>query len=139
VRLHDRLVVGDFGLCRDAMKDSTTFTQVNAVVGTFAYMAPEQYDNAHTIGPQADVFSLGRILYHLLTGRLPVPYQRLELVPYGFGYIVGTATAEDPEDRFPSVAAFVEHLARARLAFAPARIRRKPTQVSEDPGEQLSA
>jgi eukaryotic-like serine/threonine-protein kinase len=72
LRLRDRLVVGDFGLCRDAMKDSTTFTPVNAVVGTIPYMAPAQYDNAHTIGPQADVFSLGPPVSLPVAKRWPV-------------------------------------------------------------------
>src|SRR5580658_1152913 len=74
-------VVGDFGLCRDIAAGSTTFTQTNVGFGSIAYMAPEQYHDAHKVGPRADVFALGRVLYHVLTGKSPYPYQRLELLP----------------------------------------------------------
>jgi eukaryotic-like serine/threonine-protein kinase len=106
-------VVGDFGLCRDLTTGSTTFTQTHVGFGTFAYMAPEQYDNAHEVGPEADVFSLGRILYHMLTGRSPAPYQHLDLLPAEFRDLVAVATAELPSDRFASVAEFSRELTRA--------------------------
>lgn len=105
-------VVGDFGLCRDVAAGSTTFTQTNAGFGTFAYMAPEQYDNAHVVGPQADVFALGRILYHMLTGKSPAPYQHLDRLPAEYRDFVAIATAESPEDRYPSVREFSHALAR---------------------------
>jgi serine/threonine protein kinase len=106
LNLYSRWVVGDFGLCRDATAGSTTFTQTNAGLGTWAYMAPEQYDNAHKAGPEADVFSLGRILYYMLTGKSPAPYQHLDLVPAEFRNLVAIATAELPENRYMSVDEF---------------------------------
>jgi eukaryotic-like serine/threonine-protein kinase len=110
-------VVGDFGLCRDVTAGSTTFTQAHVRFGTWAYMAPEQFDNAHEVGPQADVFALGRILYHALTGRVPYPYQRVELLPSVFHRLVSVATAELPQDRYSSVNDFQRELMTAMSAW----------------------
>jgi serine/threonine protein kinase len=64
--LDGRWVVGDFGMCRDLTSDSTTITRSNTVVGTVAYIAPEQYDDGHVIDASADVYALGKVFIHLL-------------------------------------------------------------------------
>jgi serine/threonine-protein kinase len=62
--------VADFGLAKRAGGSNLTATQ--AVMGTPGYMAPEQArGNTKFVGPQADVYSLGVILYHCLTGTRP--------------------------------------------------------------------
>jgi WD40 repeat protein/tRNA A-37 threonylcarbamoyl transferase component Bud32 len=62
-------VISDFGL---AKQDEVCLTATGAVLGTPAYMAPEQAggDNA-AVGPAADVYALGAVLYELLAGRPP--------------------------------------------------------------------
>jgi serine/threonine-protein kinase len=58
----------DFGIARAA--EQTRLTQVGSVVGTAAYLAPEQARGEEAT-PASDVFALGVVIYQLLTGRLP--------------------------------------------------------------------
>jgi serine/threonine-protein kinase len=60
----------DFGLARGAGIDLTTLTRTGTIVGTPGYMSPEQFD-AHGVDERSDVYSLGVVLFEVLTGRLP--------------------------------------------------------------------
>lgn len=63
--------VTDFGLAR-RVSEPSQLTKTGAVLGTPAFMAPEQAaGNRSDVGPASDVYSLGAILYHTLTGRPP--------------------------------------------------------------------
>ncbi len=64
-----RVKILDFGLARPE-QDDAHLTQSGAVVGTPAYMAPEQA-RGEKVGPRADLWSLGVVLYELLSGRRP--------------------------------------------------------------------
>jgi predicted Ser/Thr protein kinase len=66
-----RAHVTDFGLAKQ-ISDAVSLTRTGAVLGTPAYMAPEQAAGARgQVGRPSDVYSLGVILYHMLTGRPP--------------------------------------------------------------------
>ncbi|MEO1998191.1 MAG: serine/threonine-protein kinase, partial [Planctomycetaceae bacterium] len=62
--------IADFGLAKQMDGDSTT-TKTGTVLGTHNYMAPEQGRGDKDVGPPADVYALGSILYEMLTGRPP--------------------------------------------------------------------
>jgi serine/threonine-protein kinase len=74
--------VFDFGVAK--LDDDDKLTRTDAVMGTAAYMAPEQARSAADAGPLADVYSTSAVLYHMLTGEPPygnVPaFSRLALV-----------------------------------------------------------
>ena len=70
-------------------------TQAGAMLGTPGYMAPEQIEDAHTVGPAADVYALGSILYEILAGE--------PAHPRGSGAIASTVKGEiePPTQRRP--------------------------------------
>jgi serine/threonine-protein kinase len=66
-----RPVIMDFGIAR-VMGEDASVTEPGMVVGTPSYMPPEQAgENLEQLGPQSDVYSLGAILYTMLTGKVP--------------------------------------------------------------------
>jgi len=62
--------VTDFGLARP-MDDESSLTLTGQILGTPGYIAPEQAKGGVAVGPAADVYGLGALLFHLLTGRAP--------------------------------------------------------------------
>ena len=61
----------DFGLAKD-LRETPTLTRTGAVVGTPAYMPPEQASGQKpTLDPTSDIYSLGAVLYHMITGQPP--------------------------------------------------------------------
>src|SRR5947209_6530001 len=74
----------DFGVAKaveQRLTEKTMFTQFGALVGTFEYMSPEQAEmNAFGVDTRSDIYSLGVLLYELLTGTTPLERKRLRAV-----------------------------------------------------------
>ena len=120
--------VGDFGIARAA--SSKTMTETNVVLGTAAYMSPEQV-RSERVGPASDLYSLGVVLYEMLTGELPYkaddpiataikhleepprrPNEVNPAVPEELDALTGKLLAKNPEDRYPSESELAEDLQR---------------------------
>jgi eukaryotic-like serine/threonine-protein kinase len=122
------LKVSDFGIAR--IVDGTQLTQVGAVLGTAAYLAPEQAAGEETTAA-ADVYALGVVLYELLTGERcgpadPPPGAVVAGVPPELDSLVLACLRADPAAR-PS-AREVELMLRGELE-PPTQVLRRPSEL----------
>ncbi len=110
--------VTDFGLASFLDEGSGArfaLTSTSVAMGTLSYMAPEQRVDAKSADERADVFSLGVILYELLTGEVPLgtfdlPSRRKPGVDARLDPIVTRCLKPDPADRYPRVSALLADL-----------------------------
>lgn len=109
--------IGDFGLARAA--DSSEKDGV--IFGTPDYTAPEVIRDSDAVDKRSDVFSIGVILYELLTGKLPeknyVPASQIEDVDPRFDKIIRRATHPSPTLRFADAAAMGRDIKSLREAL----------------------
>jgi DNA-binding beta-propeller fold protein YncE len=130
----DRAYLSDFGLAKAI--DESGAASGASVVGTAQYMSPEQW-RGDAVGPAADVYSLGCVLYEALTGIAPFDRQEADTepeIPEGIEAAIRRAVANDPTQRYRSAG---ELIAAAR-AGEDSDVR--PTTVlSRDPSERTTA
>jgi eukaryotic-like serine/threonine-protein kinase len=150
--------LADFGIARAT--DQSSITQVGSVLGTAAYLAPEQA-RGEEAGPRADIYSLGVVAYQLMSGRLPyeaaslselalkqqreapMPLDRLNrAVPHTLSDAVAMALALDKAQRPSDAATFAEALRRGARGIDPftAITQYEPrTPTAEAPTSHLTA
>jgi eukaryotic-like serine/threonine-protein kinase len=124
---NDRVKVTDFGIARAA--GDATLTATGAIMGTAAYLSPEQAQGA-PVDARSDIYSLGIVLFEMLTGevpfpgdsavavamrhlneRVPSPVDLRPDVPIHLGAVVLRATQPDKSERFPDGASMADALA----------------------------
>jgi serine/threonine protein kinase len=109
-------VIVDFGLARRAGAADIRLTGAGSILGTPAYMAPEQAGGDQAaVGPACDIYSLGVILYELLSGRLPFEGSLLEVLER-----IRTRPADPVTRHRPDVHPALDAVCRKALAKRPA-------------------
>jgi serine/threonine-protein kinase len=139
----DHAVVADFGIAVAAGSEPEALTDLGLAIGTPAYMSPEQGGHAGPLDGRTDLYSLGCVLYEMLTGAPPFtgPSPQTVLakhavdpptpvraarpsVPVPVDAAVSRALAKLPADRFPTAQQFADALDAPSLSAALARGRR---------------
>ena len=124
------LFLADFGIAK-LLESDKHFTSTGALVGTPAYMSPEQAQG-HKVDQRTDIYSLGIILYEMVTGQvpyeaetplavilkhineaLPLPSSVYPSISPAIERVILKALAKNPDDRFASVADFLAAWKRA--------------------------
>lgn len=119
----------DFGISKVGSSDALVRTRTGTLVGTPAYMAPEQTRGDRALDHRADQWSVGVVLYQCLSGRLPFEgaslpeivagvlhaepthLDRLEReIPTAMSYAIMRALSKAPEQRFDSMRAFAREI-----------------------------
>jgi serine/threonine-protein kinase len=133
----------DFGIAK--VVEATRMTVTGGIVGTVDYMAPEQAEG-RVIGPKADVYSLGVLLYQMTTGRLPfkgetpsevIQKHRWSLpepprnlnpeIPENLSKVIEDMLQKDPAKRVPSVRALIHILQKMKEQMHPTDPSKQPT------------
>jgi serine/threonine protein kinase len=124
------LLLSDFGIAK-ILEGTTNLTRVGTGIGTPQYMSPEQ-GTGQAVDRRSDIYSLGIVLFHCLTGRvpftadnplsitvkhlnepLPVEALRMANVPMPIEQAVVKMTAKAPQDRYQSTDALIDALSKA--------------------------
>ena len=149
-----RVLLSDFGLARP--RGMSTLTTIGTIVGTLAYMSPE-HAMGKPLDARSDIFSLGVVLYQLLTGRqpffrrfprrnsqepvrihLPPPSVFNPLIDRSLQDLVMKALVKDPEQRFSSMQLFVEALGLIEARLGTGEILNL-ANISNDTGDEAAS
>ncbi|HLH61114.1 MAG TPA: protein kinase [Ktedonobacteraceae bacterium] len=133
LRKDGHLLLSDFGIAK-MLEGTTNLTRAGTGIGTPQYMSPEQ-GTGQPVDRRSDIYSLGIVLYHCLTGRVPfnsdnplsitvkhlnepLPIENLRKmgVPYPVEQVVSKMTAKSPSDRYQSVDELIDALTAALSA-----------------------
>lgn len=158
----DRAYLSDFGIVKLA-ESSKTFTKTGGILGTPAYMSPEQATGAKGIDERSDIYSLGVILYEMLAGKAPYEADttvRLIMkhvtepipdilkenpsLPPACDAIIRRVMAKKPEERYDSCASLLEALdgvleRRGSSSTAVSAADSEPTRLDQLPTQSSSS
>ncbi len=114
-----RVKLMDFGISK--LMDNTRMTSASVVMGTPYYMSPEQLRNSRDVDARSDIYSVGVMLYELVTGNMPtgVPKPASEMireVPPELDRIIARCVDPDPARRFQTAGELRQAIAELRTA-----------------------
>lgn len=107
--------ITDFGIASVLNNNWTQLTKTDMVVGTIAYMSPEQQFRPQNVDSKTDIFAVGAILYQYFTGReavgrFPLPSELIENFPKELENIIIKCMEYEPEKRFENAGEIAEKL-----------------------------
>src|SRR5690554_6280628 len=108
----------DFGISRVVEREGGKGNQVYVGVGTVAYMSPEQFQNPNLATVKSDIYSLGIMLYEMLTGKVPgrrspMPSSFYPDIPRKLDDIFDRMSMDREEDRYGSIDEIIAELYEA--------------------------
>ncbi|MBP8129032.1 MAG: SUMF1/EgtB/PvdO family nonheme iron enzyme [Candidatus Hydrogenedentes bacterium] len=115
-----RVKLMDFGISK--LMADTRLTGASVVMGTPFYMAPEQLRNSRDVDARADVYSVGVMMYELLTGNVPTGVPKavseiMKAVPPELDAVIGRCVEPDPKNRFQNATELRQAIAPLRQAL----------------------
>lgn len=120
--------IADFGLAKIVKGETVTGspTHTNLIMGTPDYMAPEQRESARMVDHRADIYSMGVVLYEMLTGQLPLgrfdpPSKKIQ-IDLRIDEVVLKALDSEPERRYQRASHMGKDVAEVRAVGAPAAV-----------------
>lgn len=124
-------IIMDFGTAKSTDNMSSSLDE--SLLGTLAYMSPEQLQNSQSADAQSDIYSLGATMYEVFTGRLPfeaediaqlitkifsdplvLPHESCTRIPPALSAVIAQALCRTPHDRFVSMLSLKSSLLKAR-------------------------
>ena len=110
--------IADFGIARVTEKDSSESIPVYVGMGSPSYMAPEQLHDTDVIGPTADIYALGIMLYQMLTGQLPgrrspMPSKLNPDASTSLDDLFDRMTRDSIEERYQNIDQVLDHIYQA--------------------------
>ncbi|MCK5128018.1 MAG: serine/threonine protein kinase [candidate division Zixibacteria bacterium] len=110
--------IADFGIAQLRDKTDVEVTSSDIVMGTVAYMSPEQKFSSANVTKATDIYALGIILYEICChrkpeGRFKMPSEVNSAIPQAMDSIISTCLQETPGDRFPTAGALKDALLNA--------------------------
>jgi serine/threonine protein kinase len=111
----DKVKIIDFGLAKPTDSDDQRLTMTGFVMGTPAYMSPEQIRCESTLDFHTDMYALGATMFHLLTGRVPYPGNAPAIIMTGHL----TQAVPDPGELVPSISQNTRKLVMTAMAKLP--------------------
>ena len=145
VDVDGRVRIADFGLAKLLREDADTLalTQTEQVMGTASYMAPEQLRASRGVDHRADLYSLGVVLYEMLTGQLPIgrfqPPSAKDEAARGFDPVVMKSLENDPDRRYQAAADVKRDLGKAAVASAAPQAAPDAAAAAADGAESTAA
>jgi hypothetical protein len=148
----ERTKILDFGICKLQNNGDASTTQTGVMLGTPVYMSPEQCRGSADVDARSDIYSVGCVLFHMLTGRTPfdcesigefiachlkedptAPSELEPSVPPSVDAIVLRCLAKNPEDRFQTMRELEGAVEDILMTLSDPGRRPTPTQMNATP------